>query len=161
MPRLRVFWKSFLSVATIGGFFLALWAVCRPDAVRVSGDDPVRFEAERFVDTIEGAGSARYHSDRYTLDLLGLNYHPLAHAGMEGAERTCLIVGYQPALLLVPSDWRRQLEPAFDLQLLRVFHVPRWSVINGHGSRTVLALAARARPEILQSCRVWAGASPE
>ncbi len=53
------------------------------------------------VVAVEGAGGARYHGERFTVDLLGLNHQLMAHAE-SFEERICIVVGHQPQLLVIP-----------------------------------------------------------
>jgi len=104
------------------------------------------------VIAVEGAGSARYNTDFYVLDLHGLNYYPLAHARGDDVLRSCLIIGNNPGYFLVPDDWLRAIEPAFELRVVADYHAPP----DGAGWVVVGAMA-RPRPERLASCQARYG----
>lgn len=108
------------------------------------------------VIAVEGAGSARYNTDFYVLDLHGLNYYPLAHAQGDDILRSCLIIGNNPGYFLVPEHWLRAIEPAFELRVLASYHAPNTSPSEG-ADWVVVGARARPRPERLADCQARYG----
>ena len=103
------------------------------------------------VIAVEGAGAARFFSERYTVDLLGLNYYPLAHVD-DATERTCLMVGNEPDLLLVPIGWLQTLGAAFEIEVIELYERDRWIAVGGSIGRTVAAARARVKPGTWSLC---------
>lgn len=104
------------------------------------------------VIAVEGAGAARFHAGRPTLDLGGLNDHRLAHAS-DPRRRACYIASARPALFLVPEEWLPGLSPGFTLTPVRRYESPLWSVTGGQSRRVVVAATAQLRPGIEDLCR--------
>jgi len=126
--------------------------------------NPAR-EAGTWVDpdgliAVEGAGASRYHSQRNTLDLLGLNYADLAHAGDDHLLRTCLIVGNRPELVIVPVEWLEVLASIFELEEVSRARRAEWAAVGGAIERVVVTARARARPATLARCAAEYGAQP-
>ena len=105
------------------------------------------------VIAVEGAGAARFFAERYTLDLLGLNYHPLVQAADDNQMRTCLIVGHRPGLFIVPEPYLPALDRAFELEIKAAYRSPHWSSSGGTTERVVVAATARPRPEVIAHCQ--------
>ena len=105
------------------------------------------------VIAVEGAGAARFFSERHTLDLLGLNYHPLVHASDDNTLRTCLIVGHSPGLFLVPEHYLPALEKAFDLDIRVAYRSEHWASTGGETERVVVAATATVLPGRVEACR--------
>jgi hypothetical protein len=104
------------------------------------------------VVAVEGAGAARFHGGHFTVDLLGLNYWPLAHVDPASMERACLLAGYRPGLVLVPGAWLPALSDLFELTPIREYVVEEWSVVGGTTSRRVVAARSVVRQTVAQAC---------
>ena len=107
--------------------------------------DAFEHTPDDFVIAVEGAGAARFFSERRTLDLLGLNYYPLAHVSDDPLTWTCLMIGNRPDLFLVPIEWLETLEAAFEIEAIELYERPRWMAVGGSIGRTVVAASARVR----------------
>lgn len=96
---------------------------------------------------VEGAGAARYFSERRVVDLLGLNDHTLVDVG--DYTRMCRILAVESGLFLIPADWLSSFTPFYEARVLREYRVERWSVMSSHPARVVIAVAMRAKPDAI------------
>jgi hypothetical protein len=110
---------------------------------------------------VEGAGSTRFHTSGRVNDLVGLNNYPLAHARDDRELASCLVVGSQLGLVMVPTDMLGSLQSLFNVQELRRFHVPRWSVVGGNRSRTTIIARVSPRQEVMARCIELFGSDTE
>lgn len=102
---------------------------------------------------VEGAGSSRYHASREIVDFVGLNHHRIAHARRDGAKLACLVLGRDPALFVVPTEWLPMFAADYLLQPVRSYRTVRLSSEHGSDEEVTIARAA-ARPEALRRCGV-------
>ncbi len=106
---------------------------------------------------VEGAGAARYLSQRHIVDLVGLNDRELAHARDDPRRFGCLLVKRKPQWLLIPGDMVEEMSALFELEPVEDFRVERWSVIDGVAGRVVLLLRAHPREAMVSACQAAGG----
>ena len=102
------------------------------------------------VIAVEGAGAMRYHSDRFTIDILGLNHHEIAHA--DNARFLCILKRENPTIVAVPTAFNRNLSQFFHLRPLAVFSVEHSHFTAHRGPRTLSIFAASLRSTVGAHC---------
>ena len=95
--------------------------------------------------------SSRFlRSERYTVDLNGLNDHRIAHADTKAF--FCLLEKLDPTILAIPDQWIRQFAPVFHLRPLVEFSVAHSHFTAHRGPRSLGVFAASLNPEVVRHC---------
>jgi len=103
------------------------------------------------VVAVEGAGRIAFSSQRHTFDLLGLNNAAVAQAP-DAETRNCLVAAARPAWMVVPEMWLGGLRAGFELDVVKRYTSPQWSVVDGLMARTVVLARASVRPVVEARC---------
>ncbi|MBN2528408.1 MAG: hypothetical protein JXR76_18615 [Deltaproteobacteria bacterium] len=106
------------------------------EEVRTVHTLPAKFIRDHYPNdhtlAVEGAGAMAFFSQKYVVDLNGLNTHTIAHS-VKGTGLLCTLAVTSPRLVAVPSTWHRFITPVFRIHATQVFTYPQSNFTGTEG----------------------------
>ena len=100
---------------------------------------------------VEGAGAAAFFSERFVVDLNGLNTGMIAHS-KDGTGLVCALARYRPTMTVIPEKWQSRIEKLFEIQAGVQFRYEAPAPYAAELDGAVDVSNVRLRPEVYRLC---------